>query len=240
MPCAKAWRQGWLRGPKGARGGKARGVARAGSEGPLRSQQEGGLLPRALGTLERGGAARLLACFLFRRLLPCFQVGKDLGGDGEWKRDPPSADGRGSGQSSQGGRRKKPAFPALNALVLGDSAHVRASLPSLERQELSAEKSQKSEDYRFARGLSLLSHGRPSTLPAPCCLWAQLSLPSGRPRQQLTVVRPGALRPARLPAPAPPWRTALSTGWCLRLYLPLPRKLGRHGSRWHARMGSGV
>lgn len=73
-----------------------------------------------------------------------------------------------------------PLSPSLAQLVW--------TLSSLERQGLSVAASQKSEDYRFASGPSLLSHRCPRTLLS---LGSEhcIRTPLGRPTQKLTAVR---------------------------------------------------
>lgn len=67
------------------------------------------------------------------------------------------------------------------------------TVPSLERQGLGVTASQKSKDYRFASGRSLLSHRCPRTLLS---LGSEhcIRTPLGGPRQKLTAVRLAAPR----------------------------------------------
>lgn len=119
------------------------------------------------------------------------------------------------------GKRKKPEFPALNALVLRDPG----SCAGLAAQP--GEAGVKRRKVSEIRGLQVCQRLVPSVTWAPTHpAGTLLSLgstvmeahclrtPSGRPRQRLTAVGPGALRPARLPTAAPSWRTALSAGLC--------------------------
>lgn len=108
-------------------------------------------------------------------------------------------------------------------------------LPGLARQGLSTTAPQKSEDYRFAGGLSLLSHrlrcvllSLGSTVTAVHCIRTLL----GRPQPQVTAVRP---RVPRRMSPHPlclHLRTALAAGQCSFL-LSLPPRLGSHGHGGH-------
>lgn len=82
--------------------------------------------------------------------------------------------GGGSERSSWGWEEREASIPALDSQDPQLTGHWLVwPLPSLERQGLSAAVMQKSEDYRVAGDLSLLSDRR----DAPCYLWAQLSLP---------------------------------------------------------------
>lgn len=79
-----------------------------------------------------------------------------------------------SERSSWGWEEGGARIPALGSQAPQLTGHWLVwPLPSLERQGLSAAALQKSEDYRAAGDLSLLSDRH----DAPCYLWAQLSLP---------------------------------------------------------------
>lgn len=214
---AEALRQGRIGGPERSPKGKVGEMARGGSERPFKARQELDFL--LMGNREPREDKGSKSCS------PDLPFSKTpsllLGGEGVRRRvnsrsrelslccsDRPSSHwlaGR-RDQSSLGCKEGE-----AGALLSGCSAswrplaHLLAQLVwpplSLERQGLSAAASKKSEDYRFAGGLSLLSHRRPrtllslgSTVTAEHCT----RTPLGRPGQRL---------------PSPSWDSLLCKVW---------------------------
>lgn len=110
-------------------------------------------------------------------------------------------------------------------------------LPSPERQGLSTTASQNSEDYRFAGGLSLLSHRLWCTLLSLGSTVPHIRTPLGRPRQQLTAVRPGVPSGGGGKS-SPPVPVLEDSSVCCSMRQPPPVPSRGAGTQWALGLGS--